>query len=67
MRSVTISISSSEGATLYIKKGRQDGNFVVEHWRAGDSYNRHPVSFGSNTEALAEIAALASDFVKEVG
>lgn len=66
MREVMISIESSEGAKMFIKKMQQEGGFTVEYWRARNP-QKTVVRFNHHTEALQEMAGIAEEFVREIG
>lgn len=66
MRTVTITIESSEGPALNIRKRFIDGVIEVGVWRGNDP---SPVTLitQSHAEALEAMGEAASRFVKEIG
>ena len=64
MRTVTITIESSEGPVLTLKKTFRDGQVEVQVARGGDS----PTRFVPDTHdaAVNEMVAAASRFIREI-
>lgn len=65
MRTVSITIESSEGPVMTIKKRVIDAAVEVSMWRGAD---KPAVSiFPTHIEAMDEMALAAEKFVREVG
>lgn len=66
MRTVTITIESSEGPALNIRKRFIDGVIEVGVWRGSDP-SPATIITQSHNEALEVMGEAASKFVKEIG